>query len=247
MNNKIYIANWKMNITSKEANSFFEKFLSLYQSSHNKEIIFCPSFTTLFSSKKNKLLNNSENIYLGAQNVNNKKSGAHTGEISVSMVKEIGIDYCIVGHSERRSIYNESNQIVNEKLKLLIENKIKPILCIGETLEQRESNDSDKVVLNQLSCCLDGVSPSEIIIAYEPVWAIGSGKNANIDDISNMNKVIKNHMNKLGYIDGQFYILYGGSVNIDNLSTINKASFLDGFLIGGASLRPENFWNIIKI
>ena len=109
MNNKIYIANWKMNITSKEANSFFEKFLSLYQSSHNKEIIFCPSFTTLFASKQFELLNNSENIYFGAQNVNNKKSGAHTGEISVSMLKEIGVDYCIVGHSERRLIYYESN------------------------------------------------------------------------------------------------------------------------------------------
>jgi len=246
MNSNIYIANWKMNITSKEANSFFNKFLSLHQRSSDRKIIFCPSFTTLATSVQSALFNDSNEIYFGAQNVSDKKSGAHTGEISVSMLKEIGIDYCIVGHSERRAIYSESSEVVNNKIKLLIENKIKPILCIGETLEQRENNNSDEVVLEQLSVCLKEIPTSEIIIAYEPVWAIGTGKNANVSDISAMNTVIKNHMNKLGYIDEQFYILYGGSVNISNLSIIDKASFLSGFLIGGASLEPENFWNIVK-
>ena len=246
MNRKIYIANWKMNITAKEANSFFNKFLSLHQKSSNRKIIFCPSFTTLASSMQSNLLNSSNEIYFGAQNVSDKKSGAHTGEISISMLKEIGIDYCIVGHSERRTIYGESSKVINEKIKLLIENNIKPILCIGETLEERESGNSNEIVLNQLSVCLKEISPSEIIVAYEPVWAIGTGKNASVNDISTMNTVIKNHMNKLGYINEQFYILYGGSVNISNLSIIDKASFLNGFLIGGASLEPENFWNIVR-
>jgi len=246
MNNRIYIANWKMNITSKEAKSFFEKFLVLYKSSANKEVVFCPSFTTLVSSVQSKLLNNSDKIYIGSQNVSNKKLGAHTGEISVGMLKEIGVEYCIVGHSERRSVYFESNEMVNNKIKLLIEDKITPILCVGETLEEREDGKSDQIVLEQLSSCLKDICPFKVVIAYEPIWAIGTGKNAIVEDISHMNTIIKNHMNKLGYIDKQFYILYGGSVNINNLSIIDKASFLNGFLIGGASLEPESFWGIIK-
>ena len=246
MNNRIYIANWKMNITSKEAKSFFEKFLILYQSSANKKVVFCPSFTTLVSSVQSKLLNNSDKIYIGSQNVSDKKSGAHTGEISVGMLKEIGIEYCIVGHSERRSIYAESDEMVNNKIKLLIKDKITPILCVGETLEERENGKSDQIVLEQLSSCLKDICPFKVVIAYEPIWAIGTGKNAIVEDISHMNTIIKNHMNNLGYIDKQFYILYGGSVNINNLSIIDKASFLNGFLIGGASLEPESFWGIIK-
>ena len=234
-----------MNITSKEANSFFEKFLPLYKTNPGKEVVFCPSFTTLVSSVQAGLLKGLDQICFGAQNVSNKKSGAYTGEISIEMLKEVGIEYCIVGHSERRAFYSETNQIVNDKIKLLIENKVTPILCVGETLENKENGKSDQVVVEQISACLKDIDPFKLIIAYEPVWAIGTCKNANVEDISHMNTIIKNHMNKLGYIDEEFYILYGGSVNIRNLSIIDRASFLNGFLIGGASLEPENFWNII--
>ena len=243
MKSKIYIANWKMNITSQEAQSFFCEFEMLYQKKDKKKVVFCPSFTTLVSSMN--CLSNLDNAYFGAQNVNDKASGAHTGEISVGMLKEIGIEYCIVGHSERRIIYKESNQMVNAKIRLLSSSGVIPVLCVGETLESREKGESNQVILKQLSLCLNQVTIPKIIVAYEPIWAIGTGKNANIDDISSMNTTIKDQMNKLGYVDDQFYILYGGSVNIDNLSSIEKASFLNGFLIGGASLSPGNFWNIV--
>ena len=138
------------------------------------------------------------------------------------------------------------NQVKQLIIKLLTKSNIIPILCIGETLKQKENSKGEDVIANQLSVCLEDIPASKIIIAYEPVWAIGTGKNAGIKDISSMNNVIKNHMNKLGYLNDQFYILYGGSVNIDNLSVIIKSSFLDGFLIGGASLDAQNFWNIIN-
>ena len=245
MKDKIYIANWKMNITSKEAQSFFDKFERLYKKEENKKVVLCPSFTTLVSSANSQSLKNLDNIYFGAQNVSDKISGAFTGEVSAAMLEEIEVEYCIVGHSERRAIYNETDQMINDKIKLLAKSGIIPILCVGETLDSRERGESDQVVLKQLSSCLNQVAVSEIIIAYEPVWAIGTGKNASISDISNMNSTIKKQMNKLGYIDDQFYILYGGSVDIDNLSSIDEASFLNGFLIGGASLNPQNFWDII--
>tara|TARA_B100001778_G_C18474899_1_gene577550 strand:- start:236 stop:979 length:744 start_codon:yes stop_codon:yes gene_type:complete len=246
MNSKIYIANWKMNITSKESKSFFDEFHAFYNHKDNKKVIFCPSYTTLLSAIQLNSYIKENNIYFGAQNVSDMPSGAFTGEISASMLKDIGLDYCIVGHSERRSLFNESSKIVNNKIKLLTKSNIIPILCIGETLKQKENSKGEDVITNQLSVCLEDIPASKIIIAYEPVWAIGTGKNAGIEDISSMNNVIKNHMNKLGYLNDQFYILYGGSVNIDNLSVIIKSSFLDGFLIGGASLDAQNFWNIIN-
>ena len=138
-----------MNITSKEAQSFFYEFKKLYQGKENKKVVFCPSFTTLVSSANSKLATNLDDVYFGAQNVSNEISGAHTGEISIDMLEEIGIKYCIVGHSERRSIYKESNEKVNKKIKLLSSSGIIPVLCVGETLESREKGESNQVVLNQ--------------------------------------------------------------------------------------------------
>ena len=239
MNKIFYIANWKMNKTVIESKSFIETFLSSYQKSEDKDIVLCPSVIAL--SK----LGNFEGISFGAQNVNEQKSGAYTGEISVDMLKELNIKYCIVGHSERRSLYKETDNVINDKIKLLVEANITPILCIGETWEQRQDAIGEEIVSNQLRSCLDGLEACEIVIAYEPIWAIGTGLSANLEDISCMNTVIKKQMNKLGYMDDQFYILYGGSVGIDNLLSIKGASLLDGFLIGGASLRASTFWKII--
>ena len=244
MNKKIYIANWKMNISAKESENFLTKFIILSKSLDDKEIIFCPSFTTLPNLIRK--YDNLDNICFGAQNVGAKESGAYTGEVSASMLKELSCKYCIIGHSERRELYHESNSSINQKIKLLIDNNIIPILCVGETLEEKEQGQGDIIVTNQLSLCLDNVEKNNIIIAYEPVWAIGTGKNATIDDISRMNETIGAHMNKLGYINEQFYILYGGSVNINNLLDIKEASLLNGFLIGGASLDPDSFWKIVE-
>ena len=243
MDRFFYIANWKMNVTIKESEDFFKDFLSLYISSPNKEVVFCPSFTTLPSAIKSYI--DIDKISFGAQNVSNIDSGAYTGEISANMLSDLQVQYCIVGHSERRQNYNESNKLINQKLKILINNNIVPILCVGESLGERELSQSDRVISSQLSQCLYGIEKTNIIVAYEPIWAIGSGKSASAEDISNMNNLIRNCMNKLGYINDQFYILYGGSVGIDNLLSIKEASLLDGFLIGGASLQASTFWKII--
>ena len=196
MNKKIYIANWKMNISAKESEIFLTKFLLLCKSLDDKEIIFCPSFTTLpdLIRKYHSL----DNICFGAQNVGAKESGAYTGEVSASMLKELSCKYCIIGHSERRELYHESDSSINQKIKLLIDNNIVPILCVGETLEEKEQGQGKSVVTKQLSLCLDNIEKNNIIIAYEPIWAIGTGKNATIDDISRMNETIGAHMNKLG-------------------------------------------------
>ena len=240
MNKIFYIANWKMNKTVIESKSFIETFLSSYQKSEDKDIVLCPSVIAL--SK----LGNFEGISFGAQNVNEQKSGAYTGEISVGMLKELNIKYCIVGHSERRALYKETDNVINDKIKLLVEANITPILCIGETWEQRQDAIGEEIVSNQLSSCLDGLEACEIIIAYEPIWAIGTGLSANLEDISCMNTVIKKQMNKLGYMDDQFYILYGGSVNINNVKVLKSAEYIGGFLIGGASLEADNFLDLIK-
>ena len=230
-------------MTVKESEAFFEDFLSLYSKADEKEVIFCPSFTTLPNVLEK--YNHIENISFGAQNVSGMDSGAYTGEISAGMLNDLEVRYCIVGHSERRNGHAETDQDINQKVKALINKGIIPILCVGETLTERESYQSNKIIANQLSECLCDIKKNKIIIAYEPIWAIGSGKSASVEDISSMNINIKNYMNGLGYVNEQFYILYGGSVGIDNILSIKDASFLDGFLIGGASLCSNTFWKMI--
>ncbi len=246
MNKTIYIANWKMNKTVDESISFLKKFVSNYTDIKDKEIIFCPSFISLARLSNLELVIESNYLSFGAQNVNGNVSGAYTGEISIDMLTDTFAKYCIVGHSERRSIYKESNDVINSKVKRLSNTDIIPILCIGETAQEKDSGVGERIILEQLSDCLKNVKHNRIIIAYEPVWAIGTGRNAGYEDISHMNTIIKNHMNKLGYINEQFYILYGGSVNIDNVNALKEAKYISGFLIGGASLDADNFLELIK-
>ena len=234
-----------MNFTVSESIEFSNNILKPISNFKNKnfEVIICPSFMSLPFNYQ--IL--SSLVKFGAQNIshNHGKNGSYTGEISANMLSDLQVQYCIVGHSERRQNYNESNKLINQKLKILINNNIVPILCVGESLGEKELSQSDSVISSQLSECLYGIEKTNIIVAYEPIWAIGSGKSASVEDISNMNNLIRNCMNKLGYINDQFYILYGGSVGIDNLLSIKEASLLDGFLIGGASLQASTFWKII--
>ena len=233
-----------MNFNIQESNEYLKVFSKYFESNNDKKIVFCPTYTSLAG-----LVNNNLNLVkYGAQNISYENSGAHTGEISISMLEELSCEYCIVGHSERRILYSETNTNINKKVKLLLKNNNIPILCVGETEEEKKNNNSNNVVTHQLSSCLEGVNLKEnkILIAYEPVWAIGSGDNATTLDISLMNKTIVDHMNTLGYNNDQFYILYGGSVNISNILDLKSAEYLNGFLIGGASLDPVNFWNIIN-
>ena len=242
-----YIANWKMSNSTNEFKEFFEKFIRLYKHDKAKEIVFCPSFIDIieFISYLNKY--NLNKIEVGTQNVSHFTNLNNTGEISAKMIRESGAKYCIVGHSERRIFFNESNKQINIKINELIKNDVTPILCVGETLKEKERECSQKVVKQQLTDCLKNIKIlNKILIAYEPVWAIGSGKSASGEDISLINSEINSHMNKLGYNDDEFYILYGGSVNMSNLSNIISVDMLDGFLIGGASLKPDIFWDLIK-
>jgi len=246
MNKLLYIANWKMNKNFEESEFFLDKFLSNDNIENNIEVVICPSFLTLAKLDTISRYKDASQLSFGAQNVSDQLYGAFTGDISVEMLKDVKPSYCIVGHSERRQLYNESNSQVNKKIKLLIEFGITPILCVGESLVQRENNEGELLILNQLSACLKNIDTNLIIIAYEPVWAIGSGQSATVDDISEMNSTIKKQMNKLGYKDDQFYILYGGSVNIDNVKVLKTSKSINGFLIGGASLDADNFLELIK-
>jgi len=245
MNNMIfYVANWKMNFNIEESRKYLKEFSNSYQKTKDRRVVFCPTYTSLAGLINTRL----SSVEYGAQNISHQKLGAHTGEISVSMLNELHCGYCIIGHSERRILYSENNENINLKIKLLLENNITPLLCVGETKKERESGDSSNIIINQLSDCLEGINlfESKILIAYEPVWAIGSGDTAKTSDISLMNKTIVTHMNTLGYNNDQFYILYGGSVNINNILDLKSAEYLNGFLIGGASLDPLGFWNIIN-
>lgn len=250
MKNFLIAGNWKMNTTFIEATELVENVIK--QSNplpKNIEVLFCPPFVWL--QQLSKLLENSTNYFLGAQNCFYKDNGAFTGEISVQMLKELSISYVIIGHSERRTIFGESDELINLKLKSLLKNNIIPILCIGETLEQRNSNQTNSVLELQINNAFKDLSIEEIskiVIAYEPVWAIGTGISATDEQAEDAHKFIRyflisNYDKSLNKIK----ILYGGSLNDKNASTLLKMPNIDGGLIGGASLKVNSFVEIINI
>ena len=230
-----FVANWKLNGDFNFINQYIEG-LKL-PVDKTRCIIICPTSIHLdrFSQKKNK-------FYIGAQNVSQHIEGAFTGEISSKSLSELKIDFCIVGHSERRQIFHESNFDVSSKSFQLIANNIVPIICIGETLEEKESGKTNDVLAKQL---LEGVpktsNSNNCIIAYEPVWAIGTGLTPSLNEINVTQKFIKTHNKRFN----NFKVLYGGSVNSENANKIIALSDVDGALIGGASLKYEEFSKII--
>ena len=245
----IVAANWKMNKNHSEACEFLEKLdFHLVKNDNQSSVIIFPPFIGL-ESLAGKF--NSDNFYLGSQNFHYEKRGAFTGEVSISMLEHIGIDYAIVGHSERRSLFYEKDNLINKKIKSCLASSINPILCIGESLEQRDSNLTEKTLKDQLKRGLDNIEASKLdklIIAYEPIWAIGTGKTATVDQICTTHQQIKSILNEL-FSDESFYlpILYGGSVNDKNAKKIGMIDNVDGFLIGGASLKIETFCEIIDL
>ena len=183
-------ANWKMNMDIRSSVSFFNKFKNLIKNNKN-EVVICPPFTLLNEVKK--LIKNTK-IKLGAQNMHFEDHGAYTGEVSALMLKDAGCEYVILGHSERRQYFNETDSFVNKKIKSALQNKLKPILCIGETLEQRNNDQTMKIIKNQLINCLNNIGENvmkSIVIAYEPIWAIGTGKNATPSQAEEVHKFIK--------------------------------------------------------
>ena len=238
--------NWKMFKTGREVVTFAEDFKKLYQDTDVKTAVCAPYvylglLKNLFSGTK---------IKVGAQNAFYEDEGAFTGEVSVKMLEDLGVDYCIIGHSERRQYFGETDEIVNKKLKRLLAGPITPILCVGENLQQREKEEQYLVVRDQLIWALSGITPQQaakIVIAYEPVWAIGTGKTATPQQAEDMCEFIRNAVEALSGEDvaDQVVIQYGGSVKPANATDIMDMPNIDGALVGGASLNASDFMEII--
>lgn len=245
MRRKIIAGNWKMNMLPNEAMSFITE-LEPYAKNAKCEIILCVPYTDLFYSL---LTAQNTNIKIGAQNMHWEEKGAYTGEVSPNMLKCINVEYVIIGHSERRQYFAETDETVNKKIKSALNHGLKPILCVGETLEQRENNMQDAIISNQIKSALKGIESIEnIIIAYEPIWAIGTGKVATKEDANNTIKIIRSTVKEL-YGDNvaqNICILYGGSVKKENAKELFSTSDIDGALIGGASLKVDEFAKIIE-
>jgi triosephosphate isomerase len=245
----IVAANWKMYKTPQEGVSFVSEICNLLLDKEKPTIIFCPSFTSLFHINEN--LSDS-GIELGSQNVYFEPEGAFTGETSVRMLKDCGVRYVIIGHSERRHIFNENNTLLNKKLHVVLDNGLIPIFCIGETLNDRNTGYTKTKLKEQLTKGLDGFkeqSMDRIVIAYEPVWAIGSGVNAKPKQVEDTHLQIRELLAELFADEAvkQIPILYGGSVKPENAKKLIEVEGIDGFLIGGSSLKLELLYKIIEI
>ena len=247
MRRKVIAGNWKMNMLPNETIKFIEELTPMVKDTEN-EVILCVPYIDLFYA----LLNvQGTNIKIGAQNMHFEESGAYTGEISGKMLKSIGVEYVIIGHSERRQYFAETDETVNKKIKAALANELKPIVCVGETLSQREAGKAEKIITKQTELALEGLTEKqvkELIIAYEPIWAIGTGKTATKEDA---NEAIKAIRNKIAKIYGQtvadgVIIQYGGSVKSSNAKELFEMSDIDGGLVGGASLKPEEFSKIVN-
>ena len=247
MKKYILAANWKMNLVQRDALKLARE---IHQNSNpldsNIDVILCPPFVHI-SSLVNELQNSA--IQIGAQNCNENPQGAYTGEISAEMLKSYDCDYVILGHSERREYYSESNELINKKIKIALSNKLKVILCVGESLEERQSDKTNIILNKQLTECLLGINKEhfgKIIIAYEPIWAIGTGVTQTINEITETHNVIRNYLIEIAGGKGiTIPILYGGSLNEKNASEILKINEVSGGLIGGASLKSNSFLQII--
>ena len=231
-----FVANWKLNGNLQFIDQFLTN-LSL-PNTNSKCVVICPTAIYLDYLSKNK-----NSFYVGAQNVSEHEEGAYTGEISVRSLVETNVNFCIVGHSERRQIFKEKDQDINLKSQRLVANNVIPIICIGETLEQKEKGITNTVLEEQLMNSIPSSSTFEnTIIAYEPVWAIGTGLTPTIDEIDETHRFIRSHNDKFN----KYKILYGGSVKASNAKEITHLANVDGALIGGASLKSEEFTKIIQ-
>lgn len=247
MRKPIIAGNWKMNKTSKEAKDLVEKLISLIEEPE-VDVVLCPSYLALDTVKN---LTKNTPIGVGAQNMHYEQSGAYTGEVSAEMLKELGVDYVIIGHSERRQYYNETDESVNKKTIKALKTKLVPIVCVGETLEEREKDLAKEVVTVQVEKALAGLSGEEIaslVIAYEPIWAIGTGKTASSEDANEVCGWIREKVQEIADENTaeQVRIQYGGSVKPSNIKELMQKPHIDGALVGGASLKAEDFAALIK-
>jgi triosephosphate isomerase len=250
MRKKIVAGNWKMNKTLEEGLKLTSEIINMVKDEvrNDAQVVLCPPFISLSSIAK--LIEGSK-IALGAQNCYSKDSGAYTGEVSAEMLKSVGVKYVILGHSERREYFKESNQLLAEKVNVALKNGLTPIFCCGESLDQREKGIHIDFVNSQLTESLFHLSESDflkIVIAYEPIWAIGTGKTATTEQAQEMHEKIRKHIaGKYGSkVADETSILYGGSCKPDNAKELFACKDVDGGLIGGASLKSRDFVDIIK-
>ena len=246
MRKTIVAGNWKMNASKESVNALIEGILSGMNET-SSEVIVCAPFPYL--SQVESLIQGSS-LMLGAQNLNVNSAGAYTGEVSADMIKDFGAQHVIVGHSERRSLYAETNAIVAEKTKTAIDARLTPLLCVGESLEDRESGNTEAIVEEQINAVIDLIgieSFDQVIIAYEPVWAIGTGLTATPEQAQAVHLFIRNLLaDSSEKIAQRTPILYGGSMNAGNAADLISCSDIDGGLIGGAALKAEDFLQICK-
>ena len=247
MRRKVIAGNWKMNMLPNEAIEYIQNFENLVKDTEN-EVILCVPYIDLFYCLMNA---QGTNIKIGAQNMHWKENGAYTGEVSPKMLKSIGVEYVIIGHSERRAYFAETDETVNLKIKAAFENELKPIVCVGESLDQREAGKAEEIITTQTRLALDGLSNDQVkntIIAYEPIWAIGTGKTATSEDANDAIKAIRAEIAKIygNEVAEEVIIQYGGSVKSSNANELFTTSDIDGGLVGGASLKPDEFAKIVN-
>lgn len=245
--NKFIVANWKMNKTANEAEEFLKEFV-LLNKNRDAEIAICPTFLCLARAVS---ICKESYIKIGAQNCHFEEKGAFTGEISASMLKSSGAEYVILGHSERRNYFYETDEIVNKKVKAALKNNLKPIICVGETWEERENKKEKEKIKIQIDKALKDILPeklSEITIAYEPIWAIGTGKIVSFEECEEIFEFIKNHLISTYKKENveNIRLLYGGSMNEKNAKELLSVPYVDGGLIGGSSLDVAKFTDILK-
>jgi triosephosphate isomerase len=245
---KLIAANWKMYKTPEQTTAFFTEFLPMVAGHSRDEIVICPSFVDLHAAVA---AAHGSNVAVGAQNIHWAKEGAFTGEVSPGMLTAIQVTHVIIGHSERRQYFNETDDTVNRKLEIALENGLTPIVCVGEVLEEREAGLTEDVLRRQCTRAFNGISArkaAKLAVAYEPVWAIGTGKTATPQMASDAHMVIRHEAEKAfgkEFAQG-LRILYGGSVKPDNATALMSETEIDGALVGGASLDPASFVKIVK-
>ena len=263
MREPVVAANWKMHKTVGEAVAFVDAFLPAIQEIPSCTVVLCPPFTALWAVGQR--LRGTQ-VALGAQNLFWREQGAFTGEISPIMLRDVGCSFVIIGHSERRgrfgkpdpelenaqlrSIFGETDASVNRKLHAALRHDLTPILCVGETLAEREAEQTDAVIAHQLRQALDGLTAEQVkrlVVAYEPVWAIGTGKVCDAPEANRVCGLIRHLISEqFGDVAQQVRILYGGSITPDNIADLAAQEHIDGGLVGGASLHPESFAPIVK-
>ncbi len=248
MRRNIVAGNWKMHMTADEADSLTRSLLLLISDVQSVDVVLCPPFTALITVSQ--ALEGS-GFLLGAQNMHEEEEGAYTGEISAVMLLSLGVSHVILGHSERRYYFSESDPQIREKVASALRAGLRPILCVGESLSERESGNMESVLAGQLEGCLEGIEISgadDLVVAYEPVWAIGTGQTATPEQAQEVHAFIRAKLTQFFGVDlaGMIRIQYGGSVKPDNAANLMEQPDIDGALVGGASLDAESFAAIVR-